>query len=193
MSVENISGLLVKVLAVSLFFVVTGCTHHVTKDITSRMVIDDLYNDYKVQPKNLAVGSKCDAPPTVRIVNIDERADDVPMFQFGMHSYVVKPHEVMDSAASYLRAGYEKSGIKADPNSVKTLEMKLISLEGIRGMWTMGSNVKIQVSAPGKNLFKVYEGVDNGMYVYTLLAGGIHLVTRQIIEDQAIQDYILCK
>ena len=193
MSVERIGSLFVKVLAAGLFFVVTGCTHHITNDITSRMVIDDIYNDYKVQPKNLALGSKCATPPTIKIVNVEDRGDDVLMYQLGIHSFVAKPHEIVDSAASYLKAGYEKSSIKADPNSTKTLEMKLINLQAIPGMWSVGSNVRIQVSIPGKNIFKVYEGVENGQFAYTLLADGIHLVTRQIIEDQAIQDYILCR
>lgn len=193
MSVGKFGSLLVKVLVAGLLFVVTGCTHHITNDITSRMVIDDMYKDYQVQPKNLAQESKCTTPASIKIVNVDERVDDILMYQIGAHSFLAKPHELIDSAASYLKAGYEKSGIKADPNSAKTLEMKLVSLQGIPGMWTVGSNVKIQVSVPGKNLFKVYEGVDNGAYVYTMLAGSIHLITRQIIEDQTIQDYILCK
>jgi hypothetical protein len=193
MSVGKIGSLLVKVLVVGLFFVVTGCTHDITNDITRRMVVDDIYNDYKVQPKNSALDSKCATPPSVKIVNAEERAGDVRMYQLQAHSYTVKPREVVDSAASYLKAGYEKSGIKADPNSAKTLEMKLISLQVIPGMWTIGSDVRIQVSIPGKNLFKVYEGVENGMNANTLLADSIHLITRQIIEDQAIQDYILCR
>lgn len=180
-------------LVISMFFVLTGCSHHVTNDITSRMILEDIYIDYKVQPKNLSADSKCNTPPTVKIINTDNRSEEVFASKIGVHSYYVRPREIMDSATSYLKTGYEKSGIKSDNKSSKTIEIKLVSSEMSQGLWQFGGNFKIEVNIPDKKLSKVYEATEYGQILFTVLADSIHLITRQIIEDKSIQDYILCK
>jgi hypothetical protein len=171
----------------------TGCSHHITNEITSRMIADDIYNDYSVKPKDLSPGSQCSTPPSVRIVNTEHRNEDFKFFSQGVHSFYVKPREVMESSVSYLKAGFEKSGIKADDNSTKNIEMKLSEFEMLPGMWQVGSKVRIEVNVPETKLTKVYEGSEYGQYLWTTFADAIHLITRQIIDDQAIQNYILCR
>jgi hypothetical protein len=157
------------------------------------MIADDIYNDYKVQLKDLSPDSKCSTAPSVNIVNTESRTEDFEFFKQGVHTFFVKPREIMESSASYLKVGYGKNGITADDNSTKKIEMKLSGMELLPGMWQIGSKVRIEVNIPGANLSKVYEASEYGQYLYTTVADSIHLITRQIIDDQAIQNYILCR
>ena len=171
----------------------TGCSHYITKDITSRMIIDDIYKDYKVIPKDLSADSKCGYPPSVNIVNKESRAEDIVFSKSGVHSFYVKPRDIINSSVSYLKNGYGKSGIHADDNSTKYIEMKLSGMELLPGMWQVGSKVRIEVNVPEAKLSKVYEASEYGQIVFSTFADSIHLITRQIIDDPAIQNYILCR
>jgi hypothetical protein len=171
----------------------SGCSHVVTNEITSRMIPEQIYNDYQVAPANLAPGSKCAGPPTVKIVNADARNQDVETFSLGAHRFLVNPRTVMDSTSSYLKYGFEKSGIKVDDGSSKVLELKLAGMERLPGMWQIGGKVRIELNSPDGKLSQVYEGQEYGQYLYTLFADAIHLVSRQIVDNQAVQDYLLCK
>jgi hypothetical protein len=181
------------VFIIGAFLCTTGCSHHITNEITGRMIPDDIYNDYKVQPKDLLPDSKCSTPPSVKIVNTENRTEDFEFFSRGVHSFFVNPHEIMESSVSYLKVGYGKSGIKADDNSTNIIEMKLSGIEVLPGMWQIGSKVRFEVNIPGAKLSKVFEASEYGQVLFTTFADSIHLITRQIIDDQAIQNYILCR
>jgi len=182
------------VFIIGVFLCSTGCSHHITNGITSRIIPEDIYNsDHKVQPKDLSTDSKCSTPPSIRIVNTDSRTEDFKCFEIRSNSYFIKPYEIMESAASYLRAGYYKSGIKANDNSSKIIEMKLTDIEYLSAVWSHGSKVRIEVSIPEAKLYKIYEARDYSQNLFTSIAESIHRITIQIIDDQAIQNYILCR
>lgn len=170
-----------------------GCTHDVTTKITSRLNIDDVYADYKLQPTDLSKDSKCNVAPTVKIVNAEKNAVAMNIFRQGIHSYQVVPNQIMDATASYLQSGFQKGGILAADNSAKVLELSLLSLDDVQGMFHVNSKVIIQVSTPDQKISKVFKAEENGINFYTVPSNAIHLATRQIIEDPTIQNYILCR
>ena len=60
-------------------------------------------------------------------------------------------------------------------------------------MWVFGAKVRVELDIPEKGLTKFYEASENGQISHTIFADCIHLITRQIIEDRAIQNYLLCR
>jgi hypothetical protein len=60
--------------------------------------------------------------------------------------------------------------------------------------WVSEGYAKIELIIPEKNFSKFYEGrEDTGSLLWVALVYAIHGVTRQIIDDPVIQDYILCR
>ena len=51
MSQEESRRSLAAMLVAGLLILGTGCMHHSTESITSRLVLNDIYNDYQVKPK----------------------------------------------------------------------------------------------------------------------------------------------
>lgn len=175
------------------FFLLTGCTSHITTNISDKLNQDAIYADYNVRPSDLSSLSKCNAPPSVKIVNIENRIEDYETLQNGPMIGFINPKEMMDSVCMYLKNGFERSRIKVDDQSAKVLQVKMLDLKSTAGTWTFGSYFKMELIIPETKLSKFYEAKENAGNGISAAAYVIHRVTRQIIDDPVIQDYILCK
>jgi len=183
------------------FFFLTGCalvpqTLNKTREISDSLDQnqDNIYKSFNVQPADLSLRSKCNAPPSVKIVNNENRTENYVVFTLGKITWVVNPKEIMDSVSVYLKRGFEKSHIKVDDKSTKILQLKMVDLQSAVGMWTSGGYFKMELIIPKKNFSKFYEAKeDMANKPYTAYTYPIHSVTREIIDDPLIQDYILCK
>ena len=174
-------------------FFLTGCTMHSTKGISDRLTPGDLYKSFNTKPTDLSVTSKCSTPPMVKIVNIENRTEDFDMLQNPPFYGAINPKEMMDSITLYLMNGFEQSGIKSDDQSKKVIHIKLQDLKSTAGVWSFGSYCKLQLIIPETGFSKFYDATDNSGHGYAAAAYAIHRVTRQIIDDPEIQNYILCK
>jgi hypothetical protein len=160
---------------------------------------DALYKSYNVQPTDLSLRSKCSAPPSVKIVNIESRTEDYVAFDDPFRKRFINPKEMMDGVSSYLKDGFAASNIKAEDQSTKVLQLKMIDLKSEFGAFGgLYSFFKIELIIPEKNFSKTYEasersGADYSGTFFRVSANAIHVVTRQIIDDPVIQDYILCR
>jgi len=190
---KNWAGSLSLWIVAIVLFSFTGCTMHVTKEISNKLDQDALYKSFNVEPKDLSALSKCNAPPTVKIINIETRTEDFEVLQNPPASGVINPKEMVDSICMYLKNGFERSRIKGDDHSNKVIQVKMEDLKSIAGVWSFGSYFKIQIIIPETKLTKFYEAKDNSGMGYTAAAYAIHGVTRQIIDDPEIQNYILCR
>lgn len=175
----------------------TGCAHHYTinstNKISNKLDINELYNIYNVNSVDLSAHSKCEASPTIRIVNVESRTEDYEICKDGPSiTYLINPKEMMDSAVLYLKNGFKQSHIKVDDQSTKVLQLKMIDMKLDAG-FSFGSYFKIELIIPETGFTKFYEARDNSMDGLLAAAYPIHTVTRQIIDDPAIQDYILCR
>ena len=183
-------------IVVVLFLTGCGATLNQTRKISDQLNQDQdvIYKSFKVQPTDLSLNSKCNAPASVKIVNIESRTEDYLVYKIAAQTGVINPKEIMDSVCLYLKKGFEKSRIKVDDQSTKVLQLKMADLHSAAGMWTWGGYFKVELIIPGKNVSKFYEARENlAKSAITAATYPIHGVTRQIIDDPVIQDYILCK
>lgn len=181
------------ILAVMVIIVLFGCTFKNTKGITERMQPADLYEGYGVKPLNLKLKSNCKAPPTANIVNIETREDDHIFYDPLISKHAINPKELTSAIVEYLKYGFEKSQIKIDSNSSKIINISFHDAKNMRAIWTIGGEIKIKVEIPEKKYSEIFEATDWTMSDFlTPLALASHVVTRKIIDDPVIQDYILC-
>lgn len=98
----------------------------------------------------------------------------------------------MDAITQSLREGFEQSHVIIDDKSAKVLQIKMLDLKLIAGTWLQGAYIKLELNIPETGFTKIYEAIDNIRLQYDAPIYAIHTVTRRIIEDPLIQDYILC-
>ena len=181
-------------ITVIVLFSLTGCTMNHTKRISDKLDIDELYEHKKVYPMKLSLTSKCQMPPAIKIVNAESRAEDYAVREAGISTVVINPKEMMDAVSLYLQNGYLQSDIKIDNQSAKTLHIKMSDLKLIDdGGWLMKGSFKLELVVPETGFVNIYEAKNSSALHTTAAAEAMHSVTRQIIDDPIILDYILCK
>jgi hypothetical protein len=173
--------------------VVTGCSYHVTKQLSEKLDLEALYKEYKVKPADLSAGSKCGAPPSVKIVNTENRTADYVLLKNSSRTIYINPKEMMNGVSSYLQSGFEKSHVKVDDRSMKILQIKMMSLQSITGGWSFEGRFKMELAIPEIHYLKTYEGMDNSADGLAAAAYAIHAVTREVIDDPDVRNYILCR
>jgi hypothetical protein len=182
------------VIVVIMMIGLTGCTIRNTRDITERLQPTELYVSYEIKPANLKARSKCPSPPTVNIVTVETREDDYVFFNPPGLERTVNPKELTSAIVEYLNDGFRKSKIEVKHDSSKIIHIAFEDAKTLRGFWTVGGEIKMKVDIPETNYSEIYEAKD---WVYgdllKALAGAAHIVTRKIIDDPVIQDYILCR
>jgi hypothetical protein len=157
-----------------------------------------LYESYDVHPIDLSLRSQCNAPPSVKIINIERRTEEYMAFNDHFRKSFIKPKELMDGVSLYLKNGFEKSRIKVDDQSTKVIQIKMIDVRGSAGGNFYSGFFKMELIIPEKNISKTYEEseasfLDRSGILFQASSYAIHDVTRKIIDDSVIQDYILCK
>jgi hypothetical protein len=166
---------------------------HVTKNYSDKLDVDAINKDYGISPADLSASSKCAAPATVKIVNIENRTEDYLSFKNPPYKGFINPTEMMNSVSLYMKNSFEKSNIKVYDLSTKVLQLKMVDLQSAAGVWTFGSSFKMELIIPEKNFTKTYEATENAGNGFSAAAYAIHGVTRKVIDDPVVQDYILCK
>jgi hypothetical protein len=176
-----------------MLFPITGCTLRMEPYIKEKLGDpNNMYKIYDVHPIDLEIGSKCKSPPTVKIINDEIRNEDLEVGWDIGTTFVVNPKEAIDLTAAYLKHGYEQNNIKIDEQSIKVLHLTMKDMSMTHGVWTAGLDFKMGINIPEINFQKNYAATESSILL-SAMAGAIHLVTRQIIDDPAIQDYVLCK
>lgn len=168
---------------------------HAMKEIPDRLRPSELYESYGIRSVDLKALSKCPLPPTINIVNVETRESDFVFFNPHREAKeTVIPKELMDGIVEYLKYGYERSKIKVDNNSAKIIQLSFINAKAVQ-WFSWNGMIQIRVDIPDTKYSPViYEAEDKRRGdIYTPIAHAIHKVTRKIIDDPVIQNYILCK
>jgi hypothetical protein len=174
-----------------------GCTIHITERIINNLEPTKLYDSYDVKSINLKARSKCVLPPTVNIINAETRVEDYVVYNIPTGgAWVVNPTKLIDGVVSYLKYGFEASKVQIDSNSPKTIRisMKEVQTPSVGNPFLAAeSEFQIEVNIPDTKYIETYKAkestwADN----IRAIAYAIHVVTRHIIDDPNIQDYILC-
>jgi hypothetical protein len=175
-------------------FILTGCSMHYTKDIVEKLQPAELYESFDVKPINLKARSKCSSPPSVKIVNSETREDGIDMRPDSFSvSLPLNPKEITIGIVDYLKYGFKKSQIDVDESSPKTIKISVKDAKLERGTWILGSNVQLKVEIPETRYVEFYSARDSHAKFGKAMAYAIHKISRQIIDDPVIQDYILCR
>ncbi len=174
---------------------VLGCTLHQTQEISDRLQVGDLYEVYGVKPLNLRARSKCPSPPAINIINMEKGEENYIYFHGGgIAPCSVNPKELTNAIVKYLQYGFEKSQIKIENSSSKVIHVSFAYAEWINDLGSMGAKIKMKVDIPEIKYTEFYEAKDYTFAgIPVCMAYAAHAVTRQIIDDPIIQDYILCK
>ncbi|GEM_PF-597617 len=185
--------LLYTFISVIVFLSLTGCASNMTKNIDDRLIADELYKTYPVNPADLSSDSKCQKPPAVKIVNIESRTGDYETMEKAVTSEVINPKDVMNAFVAYLENGFQKSQVKVDNHSEKILQVKMIDLKSKSHFYNFDTRFCAELTIPETGFVKYYEASENAGLAWASAAHAMHNVSRQIIDDPAIRDYILCK
>jgi len=171
----------------------SGCTFHITKEISAKLDADKLNESYGVTPVDLSPQSRCSAYPTVNVVNVETRTDDYKAISNGPSTGMINPREIMDAVALHMINCYKQSNINYDSSSSKVLEIRMVDMLATAGVWSFGSHFKMDVIVPETGLIKTYESNEGSGIAYNANANAVHVVIRKTIDDPVIQNYILCK
>ena len=171
----------------------TGCASNMTQHIADRLIADELYKTYQIHPADLSSDSKCPQPPAVRILNMESRTSDYEAVEKAVTSDVINPKAVMQAFVAYLENGFQKSHVKVDNRSEKILQVKMVDLKSKSRFYNFDTRFCTELTIPETGFTKYYEANDNAELAWDSAAHAMHNVSRQIIDDPAIQDYILCK
>jgi hypothetical protein len=171
-----------------------GCSMHYTKAIVEKLQPAELYESFDVKPINLKARSKCPSPPSVKIVNAETREDGIDMRPDSFSvSFPLNPKELTIGIVDYLKYGFKKSQIDVDESSPKTIKISVIDAKLERGVWIGGGNVQLRVEIPETRYVEFYSARDSHINFGKAMAYAIHKISRQVIDDPNIQDYILCR
>ncbi len=178
---------------VVLFLSLSGCASNMTQHIADRLIVDELYKTYQVHPADLSSASKCPQPPAVRIVNMESRTGDYETVGKAVTSEVINPKDVMQAFVAYLENGFQKSHVKVDNRSEKILHIKMVDLKSKSRFYNFDTRFCAELTIPETGFAKYYEANANAESAWDSAAHAMHDVSRQMIDDPAIRDYILCK
>ena len=187
---KTLPFLLYTCVSVIVFLSVTGCASNMTKHIADRLAADELYQTY---PADLSAASKCQKPSTVKIVNMESRTGAYETVEKAVTSEVINPKDVMTAFAAHLENGFQKNHIQIDKYSEKILNVKMIDLKSKSHFYNFDTRFCAEVTIPETGFTKYYEAEENAELAWASAAHAMHKVSRQIIDDPAIQDYILCR
>lgn len=107
--------------------------------------------------------------------------------------YII-PNKFIDNVVNYISDALQKSQIKVDGNSTKSIQVSLNEANFLRSVFNYGAELRLKIFIPDKQYtttFKVEDWTPKGQLV--AMAGAIHMVTWIIIKDPTIQEYILCR
>jgi hypothetical protein len=169
-----------------------------TQNIIEYLQPAELYESYRVKPVNLKGQSKCPTPPTVNIVNEETREDDYVYLNYNEYKRTINRRKLMNAVVEYLKDGFQKSNIIIDPNSSKIIKVSLSDAKASSADatgWVWNADIKIKVDIPEINYSSIFEAKDRAHMGADMraMAYASHVLSRQIIDDPLIQDYILCK
>jgi len=176
-------------------FMLSSCAHDQTNAVARRLDSLDLYNIYKTNVIDLKSQSKCPSPPSVKLVNMETRNEDLLLAEIGGHTHYIKPKELANHIVDYISDALGKCQVKVDGSSTKVIEVSIDKVGIIIELFgAQGAGIQLRINIPETQYTKIYAAQDwSGASTWTIMAYAIHLAIWKIIDDPVIQSYILCK
>jgi hypothetical protein len=171
----------------------TACTFQITKEIVQELQPVTLYESYGTTPINLKAQSKCFLPPSINIVSMETRDEDYLVLA-GQTKFYINPKEFMNAVVTYMKDGFEKSGIKVDNYSPKMIHVSMIDAKYVAsGLGYIDSHLQLKVNIPETKFAKIFQAKDlSPRKVGSAMAYAVHVITQKIVADPEIHNYILC-
>ena len=141
----------------------------------------------------LAVRSKCPAPPSIRIVNAETNEKELSFYKWWPDELYVTPKILMDGVVIYMSDAFTRTGIKTDQNSTKVIQVSMEEIKSWYTAWNFSARTKLKIMIPENNYTKIYEHYDSTPQGPQMAAAyTMREITRKIINDPFVQDYLLC-
>ncbi len=170
-----------------------SCSANGTHVIANQLQPSELIKAHNTNPPSLAERSKCSTPPTVNIINAENNESDHTYYTWWPSEVYITPKILVDSIVIYMSDAFNRTGIKADKNSTKIIEVSIEILKSWYTAWNFSSNTQLKIVIPEIKYSKIFNHSDTtpkGPHV--AVAYNIHEITYQLINDPVIQDYLLC-
>lgn len=183
------------VLITMIVVMLTSCTYNSTHVISSELnKAEELIMIYGIEVTDLAARSKCETPPTVKIVNTDEKTNDILYYFWWPTRAYINPNLLMNGTVNYINDAFRRSGINTDQNSEKIINVSMVNTGAWYTIFNFSADTQIKLQIPEKKYTRIFKHIDSTpkspemAVVYT-----IHYITWKIINDLVVQDYLLCR
>jgi hypothetical protein len=173
----------------------TACSVNNTQRIVDDLKPAEMMSTYNTKPRNLAARSKCSAPPSVKIVNVETNNKDYLYYSYLATQAFITPQKVTEGIVGYMNDAFNRSGIKPDHDSAKVIQVSMGEVKSwYNNFYVFHSNTQLKISIPEIEFSEIYEHFESSPQgAFKAIAFGIHLITWQVVSDAIIQNYVLCR
>lgn len=174
-------------------FILSGCTVNGTQVIIKNLNPDELMKVYGNSPSNLAFRSKCTLPPSVNIVNMETRDQDLLIYEWWPTEVNITPKILMDGVVNYANNVFKMSGVQPDSKSKNIINLSLVNIKEWYTFFMFNVDVSIEIFIPENKYSAHYKYSETSGDASKVVPYAIHNVTWKIINDPVVQEYLLCR
>lgn len=171
----------------------SGCTVNSTQVIVKNLNSDELMKIYDNSQSNLAFRSKCTIPPSVNIINMETRDQDLLIYEWWPTEVNITPKKLMDGVVDYTNNIFKMSGIQPDSKSKNIINLSLVNIKEWYTFFMFSVDVSMEIFIPENKYSARYKYSETSGDASKVVSYAIHNVTWKMINDPVVQEYLLCR
>lgn len=173
--------------------VLTSCSVNGTHVIAKVLEPNKLIKTYNTNPPNLAALSKCQSPPSIRIVNAETNDNDYTYYTWWPNEVTITPKKMIDDIIIYISDAFDRTGIKTDLNSTKVVQVSMEKISSSYSFLNFSADTQLKFSIPEIKFTEIYSHSDTTpIGPHMAVAYNIHKITWKLRNDPIVKDYLLC-
>lgn len=148
------------------------------------------WSEYPIKSERVSQTISSPVVIGVQIINGQSQTDDEELGVVGYHHYSGSMKQLTEAIVAQFSTELVKRGIRVDTSAPKSLDLKVISREFIRGLWVIRTDMVLQVKHGSGIVYELDISNTTGGTVPRLYDGAVSVATIALLNDPRVKAYL---
>ena len=185
---KNYAATVIRSKRIGLFFasiiifgiLISGCT----------VKHDYMWAEYKINADRISTSDAFIKKDSVALINAQPNDDQYLIAHLGHHKYYGSLNQLTEAIVKQLKKELRKRDITVSPDASKTIELKVVKTDFIRGVWKVRANLEVNLKAGNNYTKNIFASNSTPTTADQAFDGAVALTVIDILNNPNILAYL---
>ncbi len=151
---------------------------------------DYIWAEYKINADRISTSDAFIKKDSVSLINVQPNDDQYLIAHLGPHKYYGSLNQLTEAIVKQLKKELRKHNITVSPGASKTIELKVVKTDFIRGVWKVRANLDVNLKTGNNYTKNIFASNSTPTTADQAFDGAVALTVIDILNNPDILAYL---